>query len=78
VTDAASTSTAPSSYSAAVDELDQILASIERDEVDVDVLARKVARAVELVRYCRDRISAAELEVERVVAELGPEGDDGA
>jgi len=63
----------PASYSAAVEELDEILAAIERDEVDVDVLSQKVARAVDLVRYCRERIAAAEIEVERVVADLAVE-----
>ena len=66
----------PASYAAAVAELDDILAAIERDEVDVDVLAQKVARAVLLVQYCRERIAAAEVEVERVVAELA--ADEGA
>lgn len=65
----------PASYAAAVAELDQILAAIERDEVDVDVLSKKVARAVQLVQYCRERIAAAEIEVERVVAELAPEDE---
>ncbi len=65
----------PTSYSAAVEELDQILAAIERDEVDVDVLSQKVARAVLLVGYCRERIAAAEIEVERVVAELASDDE---
>ncbi|MCP3973766.1 MAG: exodeoxyribonuclease VII small subunit [bacterium] len=63
-------SSQPASYAAAVEELDDILAAIERDEVDVDVLSQKVGRAVTLVQYCRERIAAAEVEVERVVAEL--------
>jgi exodeoxyribonuclease VII small subunit len=65
----------PASYTAAVEELDQILAAIERDEVDVDVLSQKVARAVQLVQYCRERIAAAEIEVERVVAELASDNE---
>ncbi len=60
----------PSSYAAAVAELDEILAAIERDEVDVDVLSVKVARAVKLVQFCRERLAAAEIEVEQVVADL--------
>lgn len=63
----------PASYAAAAAELDEILAAIERDEVDVDQLAKKVGRAVTLVAYCRERIAAAEVEVERVVAELAIE-----
>ena len=65
----------PASYAAAVEELDQILAAIERDEVDVDILSQKVARAVQLVQYCRERIAAAEIEVERVVAELASDDE---
>ncbi|NND02544.1 MAG: exodeoxyribonuclease VII small subunit [Acidimicrobiia bacterium] len=65
----------PESYAAAVAELDAILAAIERDEVDVDVLSKKVARAVTLVQFCRERLAAAEVEVERVVADLGGESD---
>lgn len=60
----------PESYSAAVTELDGILAAIERDEVDVDVLSQKVKRAVMLVEFCRERLAAAEIEVEKVVADL--------
>ena len=65
----------PASYAAAVAELDEILTAIERDEVDVDVLSQKVARAVTLVQYCRERLAAAEVEVERVVADLSDGGE---
>lgn len=65
----------PTSYAAAVEELDHILAAIERDEVDVDILSQKVARAVRLIQYCRERIVAAEVEVERVVAELASDDE---
>ena len=65
----------PASYAAAVAELDDILTAIERDEVDVDVLSQKVARAVTLVQFCRERLAAAEVEVERVVADLSDGGE---
>jgi len=67
----------PESYAAAVEELDQILNAIERGEVDVDLLSQKVARAVVLVQYCRERLAAAEVEVERVVADLGKADEPG-
>jgi len=54
-------------YAAAMQELEEILAEIEEEQVDVDVLAVKVERAAELIRICRERISATRLEVERVV-----------
>jgi exodeoxyribonuclease VII small subunit len=57
-------------YGEAMSELEEILEEIERDEVDVDVLATKVARAAELIAVCRDRIAGARTAVERVVVEL--------
>ena len=57
-------------YAAAVDELEAILAQLDDDRLDVDQLAERVARAAELIRLCRERISATRLEVERIVADL--------
>lgn len=57
-------------YTAAMEELEQILQEIEADDVDVDVLTERVARAAELIRLCRERIAATRTEVERVVADL--------
>ena len=57
-------------YKAALVELEEILAAIEAEQVDVDELAVKVKRSAELIRLCRSRIDAASLEVEAVVAEM--------
>ena len=62
-------------YSEAVAELEQILEQLERPDVDVDVLARQVQRAAELIRLCRARIAAARIEVETVVTQLDDLGD---
>ncbi|MEZ5217441.1 MAG: exodeoxyribonuclease VII small subunit [Ilumatobacteraceae bacterium] len=61
---------APLTYAGALRELEQILAQLERDDVDVDHLAQRVQRAAVLIAHCRERISAAEVEIERVVADL--------
>lgn len=63
-------------YASAMEELERILSEIERDEVDVDALADKVARAGELIRVCRQKISSAQMEVERVIGELGDQATD--
>jgi exodeoxyribonuclease VII small subunit len=68
-------------YADAVAELETILATLERDDLDVDLLADRVARAAELIRLCRDRIAGTRLEVERVVVDLagaGPDDPNGA
>ena len=65
-------------YAEALAELEAILMEIEDDAVDVDVLAARVKRAAELLRICRDRITAAKVEVTQIVAELDPgAADDG-
>jgi exodeoxyribonuclease VII small subunit len=66
----------PGGYGAALAELEEILDEIEDDAVDVDVLAARVARAGELLQFCRDRITAARVEVERIVSELEPVDPD--
>ncbi len=66
-------------YAAAFAELEQILDELEDDEVDVDVLAERVARAAELIRVCRGRIASAQMNVEQIVADLeqlAPPDDD--
>ncbi len=57
-------------YADAVAELARILAVLDDDSIDVDILADQVARAAELITLCRDRINAARLKVDRVVADL--------
>lgn len=58
-------------YAQAIAELEQILERLERTDVDVDVLAEQVRRAAELIAFCRDRIGAARLQIDQVVADLG-------
>lgn len=65
------------SYAAAVAELEEILAGLEGDELDVDHLTAQVARAAELIGECRDRIAATRFEVERIVADLHPRATPG-
>lgn len=63
-------------YVDAVDELEAILAELEGDEVDIDVLGARVRRAAALIRLCRDRVATARMDVEQVVAELDEDGTD--
>ena len=57
-------------YAEAVAELERILEELADDDVDVDVLSSKVGRAAVLIRLCRGRIRAAELQVSEIVADL--------
>jgi exodeoxyribonuclease VII small subunit len=57
-------------YAQALDELDAILRELEGGDVDVDRLADRVARATELIAICRDRIGAARVRIDEVIADL--------
>jgi exodeoxyribonuclease VII small subunit len=63
------------SYAAAAAELQSILDELEHDDVDVDRLAERVARAAALIEACRARIEAARVEVDRVVLRVRDEPD---
>ena len=60
-------------YGAAVTEIEQILASIDRDEIDLDELGQKVERAVELLKVCRAKLKATEARVVEVLKDLEQE-----
>lgn len=65
-------------YGEAMEELEAILAELEGDDLDVDVLAARVQRASELLKTCRERIVRAQQDVDRIVADLEEvELDDG-
>ena len=57
-------------YGEAMEELEAILAELEGDDLDVDVLAARVRRAGELIESCRARIARAQSDVEGIVADL--------
>ena len=57
-------------YTDAMAELDEILDELERDDLDVDVLAERVKRASELIKLCRTRIARAQDDVDKIVVDL--------
>jgi exodeoxyribonuclease VII small subunit len=63
-------------YAEALSELDSILRELESSDVDVDRLADRVARAAALITLCRERISAARIRIDEVIADL--DGGNGA
>lgn len=60
----------PAGYAEALEEIEEILASLEEADVDVDVLASRVQRAALLISFCRERIGAATAQIEQAVAGL--------
>jgi exodeoxyribonuclease VII small subunit len=64
------------SYSEAVARLDEILGLIEDGDVDIDALSGLVEEAAELVTLCRQKITAAEMQVKEITERLEREATE--
>ncbi len=58
------------SFGEAVAEVEEILAGLERENVDIDSLGSEVKRAVELIQVCREKLEKTDSEVRGLVAGL--------
>lgn len=57
-------------YEAAHAELQQIVQEIQNETVGIDDLTAKIARASELIRFCRERLRMTEEEVKSLKFEV--------
>jgi len=62
-------------YADALAELDEILGELEADDVDIDVLSERVARAAELITVCRSRIRHAHDQVAEIMRDFDSPAD---
>jgi exodeoxyribonuclease VII small subunit len=63
-------------YSKSIKRLEEIIEKIENEEIDVDELSERVKEAVSLLKVCKDKIEKADMEVKRVVDDLGEKGEE--
>lgn len=57
-------------YREAISEIEEILNSIENDELDVDELAEKVQKVTSLLKFCKDKLYKTQEEVEKVLNDI--------
>ena len=57
-------------YTAAFEELKEIVDQLENDSVSVDELTEKMKRATVLMKICRDKLTKIEEEVNKTIEEL--------
>jgi exodeoxyribonuclease VII small subunit len=57
-------------YSQARKELEEIVRSIESGELDVDKLTEKVKRAAELISFCKEKLTKADEDLQRMLDEI--------
>lgn len=58
------------SYARSLSELESILSSLRSGNCDVDTLAERTRRAVELLKICRCRLTATEEELRTILDSL--------
>jgi exodeoxyribonuclease VII small subunit len=58
------------SYKEAVTEIEEILEKIEKEELDVDNLTKKVKRVSLLIKLCKEKLHNTEQEVEKILKEM--------
>lgn len=63
-------------YKAAAARLDAIVRRIEQDEPDVDELTKLVEEAVQLTKYCREKLTRADSQLTKLMAQLSEEPVD--
>ena len=58
------------SFGEAVSEVEEILANLESETVEIDTLGEEVKRAVELIQVCRQKLEKTDSEVRELVSGL--------
>ena len=57
-------------YTAAFEELKEIVDQLENDGISVDELAEKMKRATELMKICKDKLTKTEEEINKTISDL--------
>ncbi len=61
------------SYSDALKEIESIIAEIEDETIDVDILTEKVTRAIKLIKICKAKLRKSEKELSTILKEFSEE-----
>ena len=54
-------------YEDAVKELEHIVAQMENNELDIDVMGERLKKAQKLMKLCRDKLTKANQEVKKIL-----------
>ncbi len=57
-------------YDKAYTELKSIAQEIDSESITVDVLAERVKRAADLIKFCQDKLRATETEVDNIIKQM--------
>lgn len=57
-------------YSESIQEIENILAQLENDNLDVDTLTEKIERAAELIKTCKEKLLKTDSEIQKILDEM--------
>lgn len=60
----------PTTYSEAIKELETIVRKMQSDDCDIDNLALYTKRSLQLLKYCKERLTLTDEELKKLLAEL--------
>ena len=55
-------------YEQAMKELESIVAKMENDELDLDMMGKQLKRAQTLIKLCRDKLTKTDEEIKKILA----------
>ncbi len=57
-------------YKDAISEIEEILEKLEGEELDVDELAAQVKRVSQLLKFCKEKLTNTEKEIQGIIEEM--------
>ena len=57
-------------YKEAVTEIEEILEKLENEELDIDELALKVKRVSVLLKFCKEKLTSTDKEIQSIIEDL--------
>lgn len=63
------TSRKKETYSQAMERLEKIVSQIDNNELEIDMLAEKIKEANDIIAFCSDKLTKADREVKKLLAD---------
>lgn len=62
-------------YAKAIKQIEEILAKIENEELDVDELSADVKKAADLLKICKSKLHDTEEEIQKILDEIDTDSE---
>lgn len=63
----------PNNYSSAIAELEEIIKKMQSNECSIDNLSELTTRSLQLLQFCKDKLTKTDTELKKIFADLSDE-----